>query len=78
MPHYSVYMLVSIIGEENLKMDKVLEFVLSCRKSYRGNPYHNFEHAFTVAHCMYNVLIRNRDIFTELEVYCTIIVLLNE
>lgn len=68
MPHYSVYMFVTVIGEENLVMNKVLEFVLTCRKSYRNNPYHNFEHAFTVTHCMYNAIIRNRNIFTELEV----------
>lgn len=62
-------MFVTVIGDENLIMDKTLEFILSCRKSYRNNPYHNFEHAFTVAHCMYNVLVRNRDIFTQIEVY---------
>lgn len=68
MPHYCVYMFVTIIQEQNLVMNKVFEFILSCRKSYRNNPYHNFEHAFTVTHCMFNVLIRNRESFSQLEV----------
>lgn len=67
MPHYSLYMLVNTIGEENVVMNKLMEFVLSVKKCYRNNPYHNFEHAFNVCHCMYNIILRNKDKFTLLE-----------
>ncbi|KAL1116419.1 hypothetical protein AAG570_004893 [Ranatra chinensis] len=42
-------------------------FVATVCRSYRPNPYHNFEHAFNVTHCMANIILRNRNYFNALE-----------
>lgn len=68
MPALSMYMIVKIIGEPNVNLEEMMLFVLSVRKSYRENPYHNFEHAFNVCHCMYSILMRNMEQFTVIEV----------
>ncbi|XP_049824772.1 cAMP and cAMP-inhibited cGMP 3',5'-cyclic phosphodiesterase 10A isoform X2 [Aethina tumida] len=67
MPQYCIFMFREIIGEEFLDMQVLMRFVLTVRKMYRNNPYHNFEHGFTVTHCMYNMLIRNKGIFSQIE-----------
>lgn len=68
MPAFALYMIVKIIGEPNVNIEELMMFCLSVRKSYRDNPYHNFEHAFNVCHCMYNILQRNMDQFSIIEV----------
>lgn len=68
MPQLSLHMFVNIIGHENLNIDDTIQFILSVKKSYRDNPYHNFEHAFNVCHCMFNMLNRNMDQFSAVEV----------
>ncbi|CAH0549604.1 unnamed protein product [Brassicogethes aeneus] len=67
MPLYAFYMLKEVIGIENIDPELCKEFVLTCRKMYRNNPYHNFEHAFNVCHCLYSIVTRNKDAFTTLE-----------
>ncbi|GLH07158.1 cAMP-specific 3',5'-cyclic phosphodiesterase, isoform F [Gryllus bimaculatus] len=57
-----------LIDELQSELQNWKDFVLIVKKSYRNNPYHNFEHAFNVLHCMYNLLKRNLDIFTPLEI----------
>lgn len=64
-------MIAEICGEISLDLDILKRFVLTVRKSYRDRPYHNFEHAFTFMHCMYCILRKNRNIFSDIEVkYC--------
>lgn len=46
----------------------MMQFILSARKLYRNNPYHNFEHAFNVCHCMHAILRRNLKKFSVIEV----------
>lgn len=48
--------------------DKMLKFCLTTSKNYRPVSYHNWEHAFSVAHCMYWVITGAPTMFTELEV----------
>lgn len=55
-------------GPDNYQHENLIEFILACRDSYRDNLYHNWEHAFNVTHCMFNILTRNEQHFNELEV----------
>ncbi len=50
--------------------DCVLRFVQTVSKNYRQMPYHNWEHAVHVAHCMYTILMgpEAQDKFTRVEV----------
>ncbi|KAJ9591947.1 hypothetical protein L9F63_001549, partial [Diploptera punctata] len=66
-PQLCLYMFHKLASDAFINLKISVEFILTMRKSYRSNPYHNFEHAFNVLHCMYNILLRNRDIFTPLE-----------
>lgn len=42
--------------------------MLTVKKNYRDVPYHNWTHAFAVAHSMYLVIRSGNDKFTALEV----------
>ena len=47
---------------------ELTRFVLTVRKNYRRVPYHNWTHAFTVAHCMYCVVKESKRVIDGLEV----------
>jgi cAMP and cAMP-inhibited cGMP 3',5'-cyclic phosphodiesterase 10 len=49
-------------------MECVIRFVLTVRKNYRNVPYHNWSHAFSVAHAMYTVIKRTKHRFTPNQV----------
>lgn len=68
MPQIALYMILEIAGPNAMNTEELMKFVLATRNFYRRNPYHNWEHGFNVCHCMYNILLRNKDIFTDLEV----------
>lgn len=51
-------------------LDELRRFVLTVRKNYRDVPYHNWTHAFAVAHSMYLVIRSGNNRFTALEVRC--------
>ena len=61
-------MLSEVMDDLNPSLNTLGVFILSTKKAYRNNPYHNFEHAFNVTHCMYNIIIRNQTVFTLIEV----------
>ncbi|KAL8606518.1 hypothetical protein ACOMHN_037749 [Nucella lapillus] len=42
--------------EERYDLDDLMRFILTVRKNYRNVPYHNWVHAFSVAHSMYTVI----------------------
>lgn len=67
MPQIALYMILEITGPDAMHYQELLKFILSMRNFYRKNPYHNWEHAFNVCHCMYNILLRNMEIFTDIE-----------
>ncbi|GJQ85802.1 hypothetical protein Trydic_g20359 [Trypoxylus dichotomus] len=67
MPQIAIYMILEIGGSDAMDSMEVIKFVLAMRNFYRRNPYHNWEHGFNVCHCMYNILLRNMDVFTEIE-----------
>lgn len=68
MPQYVLHMVTEVVNVKDIDLHKMMEFILTVRKCYRNNHYHNFEHAFNVAHCMYNILWRNLEKFSNLEV----------
>ncbi|KAK6640796.1 hypothetical protein RUM44_012493 [Polyplax serrata] len=72
-PNYAVFMFTYLLGEQYFDYYKLTEFVLVVRKSYRDNPYHNFSHAFTVCHCMFNIVHRNKDNFTRQQILALMI-----
>ncbi|KAJ9591948.1 hypothetical protein L9F63_001550, partial [Diploptera punctata] len=66
-PQLCLYMFRKLAGDAFINFKTSIEFILTIRKAYHPNPYHNFEHAFNVLHCMYNILLRNRGTFTLIE-----------
>lgn len=50
-------------------MDTLARFTLSVRKGYRPVSYHNWAHAFSVAHCMCVIMKMASDVFTCEEVH---------
>ena len=50
-------------------LDQCLKFTLTVAKSYRNVEYHNWDHAFSVAHCMYWLLKGSPERFSDIEVH---------
>uniref|UniRef100_A0A8C7Z0I6 Phosphodiesterase n=1 Tax=Oryzias sinensis TaxID=183150 RepID=A0A8C7Z0I6_9TELE len=66
-PAVFIYMVHNSCGENSFELEKLCRFTMSVRKNYRRVPYHNWKHAVTVAHCMYAILQKTPNSFTELE-----------
>ncbi|XP_071954922.1 cAMP and cAMP-inhibited cGMP 3',5'-cyclic phosphodiesterase 10A-like [Antedon mediterranea] len=66
-PELFIYMTFELFGEETFDLPSLARFILTVRNSYRLVPYHNFEHAFTVTHCMYCLLHVTQGLFSEIE-----------
>ena len=68
-------MLNDLVGVASFQFDqdRLLRFMLTVAKNYRSEEYHNWDHAFTVAHCMYWLLKGAPDRFTDLEVRCSVV-----
>lgn len=49
-------------------LDDMIRFTLTVRKNYRNVPYHNWAHAFSVAHAMFAVIKTSQHHFTPIEV----------
>lgn len=47
---------LGLIDAFHIKIDTLTRFVLYVRKGYRDVPYHNWSHAFSVAHFAYLAL----------------------
>lgn len=63
-----MHMINKITGQGYFDQNILMQFILTVRKSYRPNPYHNFEHGFHVCHSMMIILSRNMDLFSDVEV----------
>ncbi|XP_056644945.1 cAMP and cAMP-inhibited cGMP 3',5'-cyclic phosphodiesterase 10A-like [Diorhabda sublineata] len=68
MPQLVLYMITEVVGRDEIHQKNMIEFILSVKKCYRHNPYHNFEHAFNVTHCIFIIISRNLEIFKPIEV----------
>ncbi|XP_048256360.1 probable 3',5'-cyclic phosphodiesterase pde-5 isoform X3 [Haliotis rufescens] len=72
-PLYVLYMFKDLFGtmssvsDPRFDTDALIRFTLTVRKNYRNVPYHNWVHAFSVAHSMYTVIKRAAHQFTPLE-----------
>lgn len=64
---FTINMFHEVLGDSCMALNNIPKFVLTVKNCYRPNPYHNFTHAFTVAHAMANIVSRYRRIFTGLE-----------
>lgn len=66
LTYYFIRMTMEFFQECNLQvdMDTLARFTLSVRKGYRPVAYHNFSHAFAVAHSMCVIMKMASDIFT--------------
>lgn len=67
-PQFALHMFKEITGTDCLDISNLMSFILAVKKTYRNNHYHNWEHAFNVTHCMYNILKRNKYVFTDVEI----------
>ncbi|XP_068082303.1 cAMP and cAMP-inhibited cGMP 3',5'-cyclic phosphodiesterase 10A-like [Anabrus simplex] len=68
-----LYIMEDLLGDIISEQELWIQFILTVQKSYRDNPYHNFEHAFNVCHCMYNILKRNTQVFSSVEVQALLV-----
>ncbi len=64
----AVTLFLDLVDPVGFDRDKLLRFCLTVSKNYRPIPYHNWEHAFSVAHCMYYVIKGVPQMFSEIEV----------
>ena len=72
-PIYVLYMFQDIaqldpINANRFDMESLTRFVLTVRKNYRNVPYHNWSHAFSVAHAMYTMIKQTKHKFTPNQV----------
>ncbi|KAI5640915.1 3'5'-cyclic nucleotide phosphodiesterase domain-containing protein [Phthorimaea operculella] len=51
-----VTMMDDLFDLTNFDIVTVNRFILTVKKNYRTVPYHNFDHGWSVAHCMYVIL----------------------
>ncbi|KAK3730857.1 hypothetical protein QZH41_009975, partial [Actinostola sp. cb2023] len=67
MPRLVIDMTKNLFSLSRFDNDELYRFVLTVRKNYRRVPYHNWTHAFAVAHCMYLVIRSGHNNFSGLE-----------
>ncbi|CAF3850878.1 unnamed protein product [Rotaria sp. Silwood2] len=68
-PIYVLYMFRDLATMNSLNVNRfdmecVVRFILTVRKNYRNVPYHNWSHAFSVAHAIYTVIKETKHQFT--------------
>ncbi|CAH1253667.1 PDE10A [Branchiostoma lanceolatum] len=66
-PLYVILMFKDLFCMSKFDMEQLIRFTMTVRKNYRPVPYHNWSHAFSVAHCAYTVIKISQDVFTGLE-----------
>ncbi|CAF0762810.1 unnamed protein product [Rotaria sp. Silwood1] len=68
-PLYVIYMFLDLANMDPLNANRfdsecLMRFVLTVRKNYRNVPYHNWSHAFSVAHAIYTVIKQTKHQFS--------------
>ncbi|KAK3090258.1 hypothetical protein FSP39_010459, partial [Pinctada imbricata] len=67
-PVYVLYMMRDIFQmHSQFDLDDITRFTLTVRKNYRNVPYHNWAHAFSVAHAVFTVIKTAKHQFTPVE-----------
>lgn len=69
----AVLLFGELVNTSKFDKDKLLRFCLTLSRNYRPIPYHNWDHAFSVAHCMYYIIIGAPEMFTEIEVSSSVL-----
>ncbi|KAG8322474.1 hypothetical protein J6590_022923 [Homalodisca vitripennis] len=67
LTEFTLNMFHEVLGDSFMALNNVTKFVLTVQKCYRPNPYHNYIHAFGVAHTMANMISRYHKIFNKIE-----------
>lgn len=68
-----IWMMFRNLFKDEPFFEKFGPFLMAVRQGYRHVPYHNFEHAFIVAHTIYIVLRTSEDEFSQFEKICLLI-----
>ncbi|XP_059140359.1 probable 3',5'-cyclic phosphodiesterase pde-5 isoform X2 [Physella acuta] len=55
-PLHCLYMFRILFADIKFDLEDLMRFTLTVKKNYRHVPYHNWHHAFSVAHSMFTVL----------------------
>ncbi|CAC5410935.1 PDE10 [Mytilus coruscus] len=72
---YVLYMMKDIFSmatkknenEKRYDLDDMIRFTMTVKKNYRNVPYHNWAHAFSVAHAVYTVIKTTKHSFSPVE-----------
>ncbi|XP_046859882.1 probable 3',5'-cyclic phosphodiesterase pde-5 [Xenia sp. Carnegie-2017] len=62
-----IQMFKELFSLKMFDVDELTKFTLTVRRNYRKVPYHNWTHAFSVAHCMFMILRKASSNFTLTE-----------
>ncbi|KAK7101205.1 probable 3',5'-cyclic phosphodiesterase pde-5 [Littorina saxatilis] len=66
-PMHVLFMFRDLFSPMRYDLHDLMRFTLTVRKNYRNVPYHNWVHAFSVAHSMYTVIKTCDHQLTDLE-----------
>ncbi|XP_071150594.1 probable 3',5'-cyclic phosphodiesterase pde-5 isoform X23 [Mytilus edulis] len=65
---YVLYMMKDIFSmATKYDLDDMIRFTMTVKKNYRNVPYHNWAHAFSVAHAVYTVIKTTKHSFSPVE-----------
>ncbi|KAK9875164.1 hypothetical protein WA026_005955 [Henosepilachna vigintioctopunctata] len=73
IPVLTYAMIKEFCEPDELDVENYAKFILGMRKYETDLPFHDFEHAFDYAHCMYIIMKRNGELFTPLEIKALLI-----
>ena len=63
----ALFMYVDLFGLERYNYDKLVNFMVTVKNSYRSVVYHNWSHGFHVANSIYSILKASPGIYTPYE-----------
>ncbi|VDK88955.1 unnamed protein product [Dibothriocephalus latus] len=72
-PACFIYMARELVGKEMIDETAMIRFALTVRKNYRNVTYHNWFHAFSVAHATFVTVNREDAKFSKLEKFCLLV-----
>lgn len=73
LPRLFILMIEKCFGPHTFELQKLCRFILTVRKNYRPVEYHNWQHGFHVAHCVWRMISTHPDKFTMTEKMALII-----
>ena len=63
LPQLFIHIVQECFGAETIEIQKLCSFILTVRKNYRPVEYHNWQHGFHVAHCLWRMIATHPDRF---------------